>query len=404
VADDRDREDEVDVVLSAATASSRWLAWTIRHSSGYVCAPMQAARADALELPLMVAASQDPRRTAYTVTVDAARGVTTGISAADRALTLRTLADPATTPADLIRPGHVVPLRAVPGGVLERGGHTEAAVDLCRLAGAGEVAAIAELVDDDGTMLRLPAATELAAREGLVLVTIAELAAWRRAHDPFDPPVPARVRRTGSASLPTEHGTFTVHGYQDLTTGAEHTALVADRPAAAGRAPLVRMHSECLTGDALGSLRCDCGPQLRAALEATGREGGAVVYLRGHEGRGIGLLQKIRAYSLQDSGRDTLEANLDLGLPADAREYAAGAAILADLGLRSVRLLTNNPDKAAGLRAGGIDVGEIVGLETAVTEHNRNYLSTKRSAMGHHLPGLDAVGAPVRPEHEEAAR
>ncbi|MCK6209174.1 3,4-dihydroxy-2-butanone-4-phosphate synthase [Georgenia sp. EYE_87] len=404
VADDRDREDEVDVVLAAATASPRWLAWTIRHSSGYVCAPMPAARADALDLPLMVAATQDPRRTAYTVTVDAARGVTTGISAADRALTLRTLADPATTPADLVRPGHVVPLRAVPGGVLERGGHTEAAVDLCRLAGAGEVAAIAELVHDDGTMLRLPAATELASREDLVLLTIAELAAWRRAHDPADPPAPARVRRTGSASLPTGHGTFTMHGYQDLTTGAEHTALVADRAPATGRAPLVRLHSECLTGDALDSLRCDCGPQLRAALEAAGREGGAVIYLRGHEGRGIGLLQKIRAYGLQDSGRDTLEANLDLGLPADAREYAAGAAILADLGLRRVRLLTNNPDKAAGLRDGGIDVREIVGLETTVTEHNHKYLSTKRSAMGHHLPGLDAVGAPVRPEHEEATR
>lgn len=404
VADDRDREDEVDVVLPAAAATERWLAWTVRHSSGYVCAPMPAARADALDLPLMVAATQDTLRTAYTVTVDAARGVTTGISAADRARTLRTLADPATTPADLIRPGHVVPLRAVPGGVLERGGHTEAAVDLCRLAGAGEVAAIAELVHDDGTMLRLPEAAELAAREGLVLVTIADLVAWRLEHDPSEVPATARVRRTGSASLPTEHGTFTVHGYQDLTTGAEHTALVADRAPQAGGAPLARLHSECLTGDALGSLRCDCGPQLRAALEATGREGGAVVYLRGHEGRGIGLLQKIRAYGLQDSGRDTLEANLDLGLPADAREYAAGAAILADLGLRSVRLLTNNPDKAAGLRDGGIDVEEIVGLETTVTPHNHRYLSTKRSAMGHHLPGLDAVGAPVRPEHEEAAR
>jgi 3,4-dihydroxy 2-butanone 4-phosphate synthase/GTP cyclohydrolase II len=212
------------------------------------------------------------------------------------------------------------------------------------------------------------------------------------------------VRLTGSASLPTEHGTFTVHGYQDLTTGAEHTALVADRAPAAGRAPLVRVHSECLTGDALGSLRCDCGPQLRTALAATGREGGAVVYLRGHEGRGIGLLQKIRAYGLQDAGRDTLEANLDLGLPADAREYGAGAAILADLGLRSVRLLTNNPDKAAGLRRAGISVEEVFGIETGVTAHNHLYLSTKRSAMGHHLPGLDAVGVPVRPEHEEAAR
>jgi 3,4-dihydroxy 2-butanone 4-phosphate synthase / GTP cyclohydrolase II len=407
VADERDREDEVDVVLSAATASERWLAWTVRHSSGYVCAPMPAARADALDLPLMVAATQDSLRTAYTVTVDAARGVTTGISAADRALTLRTLADPTTTAGDLVRPGHVVPLRAVPGGVLERGGHTEAAVDLCRLAGVGEVAAIAELVHDDGTMLRLTGAAELAAREGLVLVTIAELAAWRQLHDQPDPagvPVPARVRPTGSASLPTAHGTFTVHGYQDLTTRAEHTALVADRAPGPGRVPLVRVHSECLTGDALGSLRCDCGPQLRAAMETVGREGGAVVHLGGHEGRGIGMLQKIRAYGRQDAGLDTLEANLDLGLPADAREYGAGAAILAHLGLRHVRLLTNNPDKAAGLRRGGIDVEEVVALETAVTAHNHHYLSTKRSAMGHHLPSLDAASAPVRPEHEEAAR
>ncbi|PFG38016.1 3,4-dihydroxy 2-butanone 4-phosphate synthase/GTP cyclohydrolase II [Georgenia soli] len=405
VADARDREDEVDVVLPAAAATERWLAWTVRHSSGYICAPMPAARADALALPLMVAANQDTLRTAYTVTVDAANGVTTGISAADRARTLRTLADPATIPSDLVRPGHVVPLRAVPGGVLERGGHTEAAVDLCRLAGAGEVAAIAELVHDDGTMLRLPAAAELAARDGLVLVTIADLVAWRLEHDPGPAPAAARVRRTGSASLPTEHGTFTVHGYRDLTTGAEHTALVApERRATPGQAPLVRVHSECLTGDALGSLRCDCGPQLRAALGVTGREGGAVVYLGGHEGRGIGLLRKISAYALQDAGRDTLEANVDLGLPADAREYAAAAAILADLGLRSVRLLTNNPDKVAGLRRGGIDVEEVLGIETAVTEHNHRYLSTKRSAMGHHLPGLDAMGATDGPEHEEAAR
>jgi 3,4-dihydroxy 2-butanone 4-phosphate synthase / GTP cyclohydrolase II len=405
VADDRAREDEVDVVLPAATASERWLAWTIRHSSGYVCAPMPAARADALDLPLMVAATQDTLCTAYTVTVDSARGVTTGISAADRAQTLRTLGDPAATPADVVRPGHVVPLRAVPGGVLERGGHTEAAVDLCRLAGVGDVAAIAELVHDDGTMLRLPAAAELAAREGLVLVTIADLVAWRREHDPVGPPpAPARVRRTGSASLPTEHGTFTVLGYRDLTTGAEHTALVADRAPSPEAAPFVRIHSECLTGDALGSLRCDCGPQLRTALEMTGREGGVVVYLRGHDGRGIGLLQKISAYGLQDAGRDTVEANLDLGLPADAREYGAGAAILADLGLLRVRLLTNNPAKAAGLRRGGIHVEEVVGIKTTVTTHNHHYLSTKRSAMGHHLPGLGALSAPAGPDHEEAAR
>ncbi|MEN1974707.1 3,4-dihydroxy-2-butanone-4-phosphate synthase [Cellulomonas olei] len=398
VADSPDRENEADVILAADRATPEWVAWTIRHSSGYLCAPMTGARADALDLPLMVPQSQDPRRTAYTVTVDAAHGVTTGISAADRTQTLRLLSDPASGREDLIRPGHVLPLRAVPGGVLHRAGHTEAAVDLCRLAGVEPVAAIAELVNDDGTMMRLPQTAALAREHGLVVLTIADLIAWRTAHrdlpsEPAPGPEAAataperRVHRAHTAQLPTRHGAFTVHAYRDLRTGAEHVALVA----ATGlvEQPVVRVHSECLTGDAFGSERCDCGPQLDAALELAARDGGAVVYLRGHEGRGIGLVAKIGAYALQDAGRDTVEANLDLGWPADRREYGAAAAILEDLGARRITLLTNNPAKVAGLTAHGIEVAEVRGLEVGRTPHNETYLRTKARAMGHLLPGLD---------------
>ncbi|GAA2723614.1 GTP cyclohydrolase II [Cellulomonas aerilata] len=402
VADSPDRENEADIILAAQSATPEWLGWTIRHSSGYLCAPMTGARADALELPLMVPMSQDPRRTAYTVTVDAAHGVTTGISAADRARTLRVLADPASGAGDLIRPGHVLPLRAVPGGVLHRAGHTEAAVDLCRLAGLEPVGAIAELVNDDGTMTRLPQAAALAASDGLVLLTIADLIAWRREHDAEPvhdgssgpsgstgtasadaaaPDVP-RVHCSGVAALPTRHGSFRVHGYRDLRTGADHVALVSVH--ALGDDPVVRVHSECLTGDAFGSLRCDCGPQLEAAMERTAEEGGVVVYLRGHEGRGIGLLAKIGAYALQDAGRDTVQANIDLGWPADRREYGAAAAILADLGIARLRLLTNNPAKVAGLRAHGLEV-DMLPLEVGRTPQNLAYLRTKAVAMGHLL-------------------
>ncbi len=390
VADSPDRENETDVILAAESATTEWVGWTIRHSSGYLCAPMPAARADALELPLMVPMSQDPRRTAYTVTVDAADGVTTGISAADRARTLRVLASPGAGPHSIIRPGHVLPLRAVPGGVLHRAGHTEAAVDLCRLAGLEPVAGIAELVHDDGSMMRLDDAAALARAEGLVVLTIADLAAWRREHDddadPESAPAPERrVVATGSALLPTRHGRFTVHGYRDLRTGSGHAALVAAEPTAPVPVPAVRVHSECLTGDAFGSLRCDCGPQLDAALARAATEGGAVVYLRGHEGRGIGLLSKISAYHLQDAGRDTVQANLDLGLPADRREYGAAAAILADLGLGRIRLLTNNPAKVAGLTAHGIVVDEVVPHEVGRTPENLSYLRTKAQQMGHLL-------------------
>jgi 3,4-dihydroxy 2-butanone 4-phosphate synthase/GTP cyclohydrolase II len=398
VADSPDRENEADVILAAEHASAEWVAWTIRHSSGYLCAPMTGARADALDLPLMVPSSQDPRRTAYTVTVDAATGVTTGISAADRTRTLRVLADPASGVEDLIRPGHVLPLRAVPGGVLHRAGHTEAAVDLCRLAGLAPVAAIAELVHDDGTMMRLDDTAALAREHGLVVLTIADLIAWRTEHGDL-PTEPAtgpdvaataperRVHRAHSAVLPTRHGEFRVHAYRDLRTGSDHLALVAARGLA--DQPVVRVHSECLTGDAFGSARCDCGAQLDAALELASAEGGAVVYLRGHEGRGIGLLAKIGAYALQDQGRDTVEANIDLGWPADRREYGAAAAILEDLGARRITLLTNNPAKVAGLTAHGIEVIAVRGLEVGRTPHNEAYLRTKARAMGHLLPGLD---------------
>jgi 3,4-dihydroxy 2-butanone 4-phosphate synthase / GTP cyclohydrolase II len=390
--DSPDRENEADVIIAATTATPEWVAWTIRHSSGYLCAPMPSARADALDLPLMVPHSQDPRRTAYTVTVDAAHGVTTGISAADRAHTLRVLADPGAGPESLIRPGHVLPLRAVPGGVLHRAGHTEAAVDLCRLAGVGEVAGIAELVNDDGTMMRFDDAAALAAEYDLVMVTIADLIAWRRANDdahvPERAPTGPRVQRVAEASLPTSHGDFRVIGFRDLRTGAEHAALVSTTTPT--DLPVVRVHSECLTGDAFGSLRCDCGPQLRASLDAAAASGGAVVYLRGHEGRGIGLLPKLTAYALQESGRDTVQANLDLGWPADRREYSAAAAILADLGLTRIRLVTNNPAKVAGLVASGIEVADVVSLRVGHTPYNHDYLVTKMTEMGHLLDWVTA--------------
>ena len=376
VLDDEDRENEGDVVLAAQTLTDAWLAWTIRHTSGYICAPVTAEVADRLALPLMVRDNRDPLRTAYTVTVDAASGVTTGISAADRAHTIRTLAAARTGPDDLVRPGHVVPLRAREGGVLSRAGHTEAAVDLCRLAGLAPVGAIGELVADDGTMLRTPEVLELGAAMGLPVITIADLVAWRQRHD--------RVARVADTVLPTRHGTFRTIAYRDVVTGVEHLALVSPRGLTDGP-PLVRLHSECLTGDVLGSQRCDCGPQLERALERVAAEGGVVVYVRGHEGRGVGLGAKLRAYELQDRGLDTVDAQLELGLPVDAREYAAGAAVLVDLGIDAVRLLTNNPAKVAALREHGIDVAAVERLRIAPGPENSTYLRTKRDRMGHDL-------------------
>ena len=376
VFDDENRENEGDVILAAATLTTEWMAWTIRHTSGYICAPMPETLADRLGLPLMVADNRDPLRTAYAVTVDAAAGVTTGISAADRAHTIRLLAQEGSTASDLRRPGHVVPLRAKDGGVLVRGGHTEAAVDLCRLAGLAPVGAIGELVHDDGSMMRLPAVLELGTRYNLPVITIAGLIAWRQRHD--------RVERLAETHLPTKHGVFRVVGYRDLLTGDDHLALISPR-GLLGRAPLARLHSECLTGDVFGSQRCDCGPQLERSMERVGAEGGVVVYLRGHEGRGVGLINKMQAYALQDNGFDTVDAQTELGLPIDAREYAAGAAILADLGVAAVRLLTNNPMKVNAMRDYGIEVAAVERLSVVPGAHNKAYLRTKRDRMGHDL-------------------
>ena len=376
VTDDEDRENEGDVVLAAETLTPEWMAWTIRHSSGYICAPMPDEVADRLRLPLMVPDNRDPLRTAYTVTVDAAEGITTGISAADRTRTVRTLADPKATADSLIRPGHVVPLRAKAGGVLQRPGHTEATVDLCRLAGLAPVGAIGELVNDDGTMMRLPQVLALGAEHDLPVLTIAALAAWRQKHD--------RVERLAETVLPTEQGTFSVTGFRDVITGDEHLALVSPK-GLGGPAPLVRLHSECLTGDVLGSQRCDCGPQLQRSLQRVAAEGGVVVYLRGHEGRGVGLLAKLQAYALQDQGLDTVDAQVELGLPIDAREYAAGAAILTELGVHAVRLLTNNPMKVNAMREHGIEVAAVERISIAPVATNAAYLRTKRDRMGHDL-------------------
>jgi 3,4-dihydroxy 2-butanone 4-phosphate synthase/GTP cyclohydrolase II len=389
VLDAADREGEGDVVLAASTATEAWIAWTVRHTSGVLCAPLPAARADHLGLPPMVPHNEDPRGTAYTVSVDAREGIGTGISASDRARTLRVLAAADTGAGDLIRPGHVFPLRAAPGGVLERAGHTEAAVDLCRLAGLPPVAAIAELVDDSGPASGPAEVLALGRCAEVPVITIAALIDHLRAHAATSPagdappavdrPAP-RVRREEQTMMPTRFGRLLTTLYRDLHTGAEHFAVTSGSPV---NDSLVRVHSECLTGELLGSQRCDCGSQLESALHSIALSGGTIVYLRGHEGRGIGLAKKLAAYRLQDGGLDTVDANLQLGAPADAREYGAAAAILQDLGVTRVRLLTNNPAKVAGLILGGIEVVQRVPHLPEVHDGNRYYLSTKRDRMGH---------------------
>ncbi|MDO5626868.1 MAG: 3,4-dihydroxy-2-butanone-4-phosphate synthase [Mobilicoccus sp.] len=380
VLDDEGRENEGDIVLAAQTLTDASMGWMIRHSSGYVCAPMPESWADRLDLPLMVERNEDALRTAYTVTCDARVGVSTGISAADRARTVRLLGEEGTVPEDLVRPGHVVPLRAREGGVLVRRGHTEATVDLCRLAGLTPVGAIGELVHDDGSMMRTEAVLDLGEREGLPVITIEALAAYRSRHD--------RVERVARTRLPTDDGVFEMVGYRDLLTGAEHVALVSPAglaPVGGGRHVPVRVHSECLTGDAFGSRRCDCGPQLLAARATVAREGGVVVYLRGQEGRGVGLLAKLSAYALQDEGADTVDAQTRLGLPIDAREYGAAVAILEDLGVAAVDLLSNNPVKAEALRAGGHEDVRLRGLHSGVHPDNIAYLRTKAARMRHQI-------------------
>jgi 3,4-dihydroxy 2-butanone 4-phosphate synthase/GTP cyclohydrolase II len=385
VTDSSDRENEGDVIMAAEKVTTEWLAWTIRHTSGFLCAPMTNERANELDLPLMVEHNQDFRRTAYTVSVDAAEGVTTGISAHDRAETLRVLANPASGPGDLIRPGHIIPLRAVPGGVRERAGHTEAAVDLMNLAGLQPVAVIGELTMDDGSMMRGAALTAFAEEHNLVIVSIEELAAHlgTLVHELPDGNA-ERYSFEVETNVPTTHGSFRIRAYRDHETRVDHVAIVGGEPKDGA---LVRLHSECLTGEAMGSLKCECGPQLDAAMETIDKEGGVVVYLRGHEGRGIGLTNKLKAYRLQEDGLDTLDANLALGLPADARDYGVAAAILRDLGISSVRLLSNNPEKRRQLIEHGIEVTELVPLVVGVGDVNIGYLGAKRDRMGHQLPG-----------------
>lgn len=389
VVDDEGRENEGDVVIAAQLASQEWLAWMVRHSSGFICAPMTNEIADRLELPLMVTRNEDVRGTAYTVSVDAADRVSTGISAGDRAHTLRVLADVASVPSRLHRPGHILPLRAVDGGVRERAGHTEASVDLMKLAGLTPVAAISEIVADDGEMMRLPGLIALGEREGVPVVTIEALIAHLQLEH-ADVPLPAvpipespRVTFEVETTVPTSRGVFRLRAYRDRMTGADHIAVVSGHPTDGA---LVRVHSECLTGEVLGSLKCECGPQLDAALERIEADGGVVIYMRGHEGRGIGLVNKLRAYRLQEDGLDTLDANLALGFPADGRDYGAAVAILGDLGLSAVRVLTNNPDKIAQLTDRGVTVLDAEPLVVGVGRFNEGYLEAKRDRMGHLLP------------------
>ena len=380
IIDDDDRDNEGDLIFAAQLATPDLVAFMVRSTSGYVCVPLTEAAADRLDLPSKDHTNQDGRGTAYAVTVDAREGVTTGISAGDRARTIRLLADPTAGAADFSRPGHIVPLRAKNGGVLRRPGHTEAAVDLAELAGLQPAGVLCEIVSeqDPAGMARVDELRVFADAHDLALVSIADLIAYRRRFEKL-------VERVASARVPLRYGEFTAVGYASNYDQREHVAFVFGE-IGHGEDVLVRVHSECLTGDVFGSLRCDCGPQLDAALAAVAREGrGVVLYMRGHEGRGIGLLHKLQAYQLQDAGSDTLDANLELGLPADARDYGTGAQILVDLGIHSMRLLSNNPAKRAGLEGYGLRIAGREPLPVHVNPENLRYLETKRDRMGHDL-------------------
>ena len=390
VVDDANRENEGDIILAAAMATPELLAFMIRYTSGVICVPLPGAELDRLQLPLMTSQNTERMRTAFTLSVDARDGVSTGISAADRATTIARLVDPKTAAYDLVRPGHVFPLRYAEGGVLRRPGHTEAAVDLARLAGLPEAGVLAEVVNDDGTMARLPELRKFASSHGLALISIEQLIAYRRRTE-------RHVTRQAQTRLPNDFGLWQAFGYRHEIDGTEYVALVLG-DVAGGTHVLTRLHSECLTGDVFGSLRCDCGAQLEAAMKAISAEGrGVLLYLRGHEGRGIGLLSKLQAYELQDAGADTVDANTELGLPADAREYSAGAQMLADLGVRSVRLLTNNPAKVRGLTDCGVHITSRVSMKAAVTPYNLRYLVTKRDRLGHQIQDLNEAERSVVP-------
>jgi 3,4-dihydroxy 2-butanone 4-phosphate synthase/GTP cyclohydrolase II len=382
VIDDEDRENEGDLIMAAEFATPEKIAFFVKHTSGVICMPLTAERCDDLDLPLMVTHNTESHRTAFTVSVDYRHGTSTGISAADRAATIQALIDPGTGPTDLARPGHIFPLRYREGGVLNRAGHTEAAVDLARMAGLYPAGVLCEIVNDDGTMARVPDLERFCDEHDLLMITIADLVRYRRQSEKL-------VRRTAEARIPTDWGEFTCYSYQSLVDGETHLAFVKGAVQNQDDV-LVRVHSECLTGDVFGSLRCDCGNQLQSAMQKVDDEGmGVIVYLRGHEGRGIGITHKLEAYQLQDTGRDTVDANVDLGLPVDSREYGVGAQILVDLGITTMRLMSNNPSKRGGLEGYGLEIVERVSLETKANPENINYLRTKRERLGHLLEGLD---------------
>jgi 3,4-dihydroxy 2-butanone 4-phosphate synthase/GTP cyclohydrolase II len=382
VVDDEDRENEGDLIFAASKSTPELVGFMVRHSSGVICVPMEGPVLDRLGLPPMTHVNEDRKGTAYSVSVDARDGIDTGISAADRSQTIRVLCDSATEPWEITRPGHVFPLRAMPGGVLRRPGHTEAAVDLARLAGLTPAGVICEVVHDDGSMMRTPDLRKFSDEHNLKMISIADLIAYRRKNESL-------IKKIATAKLPTEFGEFDIVGYESILDGTDHVALVMG-DIGSGQDVLVRVHSECLTGDALGSLRCDCGPQLRAAMRKVASEGrGVVLYVRGHEGRGIGLLHKLAAYQLQDGGEDTVSANIALGLPTDSRDYGTGAQILGDLGVKSMRLLTNNPTKRAGLDGYGLTITETVPIEIEPNDFNLAYLTAKRDQMGHTLSFQD---------------
>jgi len=385
VVDDEDRENEGDLIMAAEYATPEAIAFFLHHTSGYICAPVTEQRARELELDLMVRQNTGSMRTAFTVSIDVRRGTTTGISAHDRAATIQALVDPSTRPADLARPGHINPLIAREGGVLKRAGHTEAAVDLARMAGLYPAGVLCEIVDEKKMdMARVPELERFAEKHGLLLISIADMIRYRRKTEKL-------VKRVAEARIPTQWGDFACYVYESTLDGEEHVALVRGNVSGEDDV-LVRVHSECLTGDAFGSLRCDCGPQLHKAMaQIAAEDQGVVIYLRGHEGRGIGIGHKIRAYSLQEAGQDTVDANVSLGLPIDSREYGIGAQMLVDLGVTTMRLLTNNPSKRGGLEGFGLTITDRVPLESAPNPENIQYLRTKRERMGHLLEGLDDV-------------
>ncbi len=387
VVDDEDRENEGDLIFAAEKVTPEMIGFMVRYCSGIICVPMEGERLEELHLPLMSPDNSESMGTAFTVSVDAMAGTTTGISAEDRAKTIRTLIDEPSRPSDLRRPGHIFPLRYMPGGVLHRAGHTEASVDLARLAGLYPAGVLCEIVKEDGGMARLPELEAFAQEHGLLLISIADLIAYRRRWEKL-------ITRRTEARIPTAYGTFRAIPYESHD-GRMHVALVKGDPSGKENV-LVRVHSECFTGDVLGSIRCDCGLQLAESMRVIGEEGeGVIVYIRGHEGRGIGLRHKLEAYSLQDSGLDTVEANVELGFKPDSRDYGVGAQILVDLGLTTMRLLTNNPTKRAGLEGYGLEIVDRVPLESAPNPENLRYLQTKREKLGHLL---DTLADAVEPE------